>query len=109
MMLTFADLSAYLNPSQLKMYRVLIFIQNFPLLEISHKFIQSQRSVKFISGFLIEFNHLLLYNLHVRNYTVMSNLLLKSIQALDDLKGSIADLYIYPIFGLSPASIIADY
>ena len=52
---------------------------------------------------------MLLYNYHIRNYTLMSNFILVGIQALDDQKALIIDGYIYPALGITPKSILQDF
>ena len=39
----------------------------------------------------MEFNHLIPYNYHIRNLTLMSNLIFVSVQAFDDQKGYLTD------------------
>jgi hypothetical protein len=52
---------------------------------------------------------MLLYNFHIRNYTMMSNFILVGIQALDDQKSLIIDRYVYPALGISPKSILSNF
>lgn len=58
---------------------------------------------------MMEFNHLIIYNYHIRNLTLMSNFILVSIQALDEQKAYLTDEYIYPLLGTSPDLILSDF
>ncbi len=57
----------------------------------------------------MEFNHILPYNFHLRNLTIMSNFIIKFIQALDDQKAYLIDQYVYPMLGISPDLILANF
>jgi hypothetical protein len=57
----------------------------------------------------MEFNHLIIYNYHIRNLTLMSNFILVSIQALDQQKAYLTDEYIYPLIGTSAEMILSDF
>ena len=57
----------------------------------------------------MEFNHILPYNFHLRNMTIMSNFIIKFIQALDDQKAFLIDQYIYPMLGTSTDSILSHF
>jgi hypothetical protein len=41
--------------------------------------------------------------------TIMSNFIIKFIQALDDQKAFLIDQYVYPMLGTSPDSILANF
>lgn len=57
----------------------------------------------------MEFNHFIPYNFHLRNLTLMSNFIIKLIQAIDDQKSLLTDSYIYPMLGLSPDAILKEF
>ena len=61
------------------------------IIQISNNIMSARQNMKFLLGFMLEFNHFLLYNYHLLNYTLMSNIILSGMQAMDDEKGGIVD------------------
>lgn len=97
------DLEVYLNESQYSAtFRVINFLRNFRISKAANTIFASKQNIKFLLGLILEFNHLLLYNYHMLNYTIMSNVILVGVQALDEQKGMVLDEYIYPFLSTSP-------
>jgi hypothetical protein len=84
-------------------------MENNVFLQKISSFSPSKQNFKFLVGFILEFNHFLLYNYHRLNNTVMSNIILAGMMAIDDQKGDIIDQYIYPALGTSPNDIVGDF
>ena len=84
-------------------------LSNIEGIKAMNSFATSKRIYRFLMGMVLEFNHFILYNYHIRNYTLMSNLILSTMQLLDDQKGLFIDQNIYPNLGLSPQIILENY
>lgn len=67
------------------------FMKDSSIIQISNNIMSARQNMKFLLGFMLEFNHFLLYNYHLLNYTLMSNIILSGMQAMDDEKGGIVD------------------
>jgi hypothetical protein len=84
-------------------------MKNFELVRTAASVFPSKQNLKFLLGFMLEFNHFLLYNYHLLNYTIMSNVILVGMMAIDDQKGQLIDSYVYPKIGTSPEEIASHF
>lgn len=92
------------NPQYSNIFIPFDYLINSTFASIANSF-SAKRNFRFFLGFILEFNHYLLYNYHLRNYTLASNVILAGMQAFDDEKGYLLDSYIYPLAKISSAAI----
>ena len=64
--------------------------------------LSAKQNLRFMFGFVIEFNHFILYNYHWLNRTLMSDVILAGMQAFDDQRGYLLDQYVYPQIRATP-------
>lgn len=58
--------------------------------------ISAKSNFQFLLGYMLQLNHLFLYNFHNHNYTSTTCIILAEIKYFDDQKGFLLDNYIYP-------------
>lgn len=68
-----------------------------------------KKAVHSFFGYILEFNHLLLYNFHQRNYSISAKIILSAFLAFDDLKGTLIDNHIYDPIGTTPEAILSGF
>ena len=66
-------------------------MNKYQIVKVSLSVFNSQENLRFIFGYIMEFNHFIPYNFHLRNFTLMSNFIIKLIQAIDDQKSLLTD------------------
>jgi hypothetical protein len=91
-----------------RMRTVLSSLKDSKLAEVLGSF-GSRQNLRFLLGYALEVNHLLLYNYHLRNSTHMAALILAGAKDLYDQKGLLLDHFIYPLLGTSPAIAAASH
>lgn len=92
------------NPQYSNIFTTFGYLINSTFASIANSF-SAKRNLRFVLGYILEFNHYILYNYHLRNYTLASNVILAGMQAFDDEKGYLLDSYIYPLMMTSSAAI----
>lgn len=87
----FGNLSNRINkPQYSTIFTTFDYLINSTFAAITNSF-SAKRNLRFILGYILEFNHYILYNYHLRNYTLASNIILAGMQAFDDEKGYLLD------------------
>jgi hypothetical protein len=100
-----SDPYSWINSLQYqRMRKVLSWLKDSKLGSIG-----SRQNLRFLLGYALEVNHLLLYNYHLRNSTPMATLILAGAKDLYDQKGLLLDHFIYPLLGTSPAIAAASH
>lgn len=101
----FGNLSNRINsPQYSTIFATFDYLINSTFATIANTF-SAKQNLRFILGYILEFNHYILYNYHLRNYTLASNVILAGMQAFDDEKGFLLDSYIYPLIMINPVAI----
>jgi hypothetical protein len=96
------------DPNFFPIFTVFSYLKQIPITNWLYKYPALKMTFQFVFRLALEFNHLLLYNYHRRNFTNMSSIILAGVQALDDQRGILLDAYVYPNIGTSPKVIAYD-
>jgi hypothetical protein len=105
----FWNLTTVINETQFsRIFKVFYSLKELPLIGWIQSFPAIKASFQFVFRLALEFNHLLLYNYHRRNFTNMSSIILAGVQALEDERGFLLDAYVCPNIGTSPKVIAYD-
>ncbi len=81
---------------------------NSPFLSVANS-ISAKSILTWVLGYVLEFNHFVLYDYHRLNHTLTADVILAGMRALDDQRGYLIDQYVYPSLNTDPQSILQDF